>query len=101
MKYTLTALAITSISAWVMLCPYTALSADEHINTVAAVQNDSVIIVEDAEVKAFRFMIDGLEVARLDSTGLHVRKGLSYGGSITDYDSPGFDAHIAQKAKAE
>lgn len=59
------------------------------------------VFVEDQEEGVFHFIIDGQEVARLDSTGLHVRKGISYGGSITDYDPPGFDAHIAQGVKAE
>lgn len=44
----------------------------------------AVSIIEDQDAKAFRFMIDGHEVARLDATGLHIRESIEYGGSITD-----------------
>ncbi|WP_274630780.1 hypothetical protein [Arvimicrobium flavum] len=44
----------------------------------------SVEIVEDQEAKAFRFMIDGREVARIDAIGLQVRDSIGYGGAITD-----------------
>lgn len=44
----------------------------------------TVSIIEDQDAKAFRFMIDGQEVARLDASGLHIRESIEYGGSITD-----------------
>lgn len=53
-----------------------------------------VSIVEDQDLPAFRFMIDGREVARLDTTGLHVRERITFGGNIEDIGAAGFDQHI-------
>lgn len=53
-------------------------------------------IIEDQEAVAFRFMIDGREVARLDPDGLHVRENIEYGGTLTDAGTAYYDA----KAKA-
>lgn len=58
-------------------------------------------IVEDQKSAAFRFMIDGQEVARLDSAGLYVREGISHGGVLTDSEPTDFDARITQGAKAK
>jgi hypothetical protein len=41
-------------------------------------------IIEDGHTGAFRFVIDGKTVARLDAKGLWVRSDVTYGGSITD-----------------
>jgi hypothetical protein len=56
---------------------------------------ESFAIVEDEEAKAFRFLIDGREVARLDAAGLHVRNSIEYGGSITDTGTGTYDEHAA------
>ncbi|MBM6395301.1 MULTISPECIES: hypothetical protein [Hyphomicrobiales] len=44
-------------------------------------------IVEDQESAAFRFIIDGREVARLDNAGLYVDGSIEYGGTLTDTGS--------------
>lgn len=49
-------------------------------------------IIEDQEAGAFRFTIDGQEVARLDTVGLHVRGSVEYGGAITDTGAAAFPA---------
>ena len=56
-----------------------------------------VTIAEDQKIGAFRFMIDGQEVARLDATGLHVRESIEYGGTLTDAGTAHFDQHVAQE----
>lgn len=58
------------------------------------------VIVEDQEAAAFRFIIDGKEVARLDGTGLHVRESLSYGGVLTDYGTGTFDRLFREPEEA-
>lgn len=53
------------------------------------VEVPSMII--DPEMNAFRFFIDGKEVARIDQAGLHIRNNVSYGGTINDVGSAAFD----------
>jgi hypothetical protein len=55
-----------------------------------------VQIVEDQAAAAFRFMIDGREVARLDPDGLHVRENIEYGGTLTDAGTAYYDAKAKQ-----
>ena len=40
-------------------------------------------IETDQKTGAIRFIVKGREEARIDATGLHVRQGVSYGGTIT------------------
>lgn len=60
----------------------------------------SLSIVEDHEAKAFRFLIDGKEVARLDADGLHVREGIEYGATLTDTGTAYYDEHVAAWERA-
>lgn len=55
----------------------------------------SLSIVEDQEAGAFRFLIDGKEVARLDGEGLHLRESIEYGGVLTDTGTAHYDEHAA------
>jgi hypothetical protein len=57
---------------------------------------DRLQLVEDEEAGAFRFFIDGREIARLDEDGLKVRDSVEYGGSITDTGLEHFDATAAK-----
>jgi hypothetical protein len=52
-----------------------------------------VVLIEDQAHAAFRFMIDGHEVARLDSEGLHVRHSIDYGDTLTDTGTAYYDSH--------
>ena len=40
-------------------------------------------IETDQKTGAIRFIVKGREEARIDATGLHVRQGVYYGGTIT------------------
>ncbi len=60
----------------------------------------SLSIVEDHDAKAFRFLIDGKEVARLDADGLHVREGIEYGATLTDTGSTYYDEHATAREGA-
>lgn len=51
-----------------------------------------VSIVEDQKDAAFRFIIDGKEVARIDGKGLHVRESIEYGGILVDVGAAEYDA---------
>lgn len=53
-------------------------------------------MIKDEELKAFRFVIDGKEVARIDAAGVTVLKDMTYGGVVTDAGS----ASIEKKLKA-
>lgn len=43
-----------------------------------------IAIVEDQQQAAFRFMIDGREIARLDGAGLYVAGDIRYAGALVD-----------------
>jgi hypothetical protein len=45
----------------------------------------------DQKTGAVRFIVNGREEARIDSTGLQVRHGVEYGGTITDVGVAGYD----------
>lgn len=51
-----------------------------------------VQIVTDQTAGAVRIFIDGREQAIIDSTGLHVRGNVAYGGTAMDTGPDGFDA---------
>jgi hypothetical protein len=48
----------------------------------------------DQATGAIRFIVKGQEQARVDSTGLHVRHHIDYGGAITDEGAAGYDARF-------
>jgi hypothetical protein len=45
----------------------------------------------DQATGAIRFIVKGQEQARIDSTGLHVRHHIDYGGAITDEGAAGYE----------
>lgn len=59
-------------------------------------QTDSAPRIEsDPERNAFIFIIDGVEVARLDQSGFYIRDSIVYGGTLTDTGSEWIDDYIA------
>ena len=48
-------------------------------------------IEADSESHEIRFYIDGALAAVLKNDGLHVRKSMAYGGTLTDYGQKGFE----------
>jgi hypothetical protein len=54
-------------------------------------------IVRDEGAAAFRFMIDGAEVAHLDESGLYVRGDIVYGGTLTDAGTAYFDRRVRRE----
>jgi hypothetical protein len=57
-------------------------------------------IVADEEKGVIRFFIKGKEAMRLDESGLHVRDGVTYGGTIGDTGPSSFDDYIAEENQA-
>lgn len=55
------------------------------------VKGDRLQLVEDESGGAFRFFIDGREIARLDEDGLQVRDSIEYGGALIDTGSLNYD----------
>lgn len=53
-------------------------------------------IEADNDAHVIRFFIDGKEEAFLDSTGLHVKGEIGYGGNITDYGKDEFERRAAE-----
>lgn len=47
-------------------------------------QQQATRIETDQKTGTIRFIVNGREEARIDATGLHVRQGVEYGGSLTD-----------------
>jgi len=45
----------------------------------------------DSEFHEIRFYVEGELAAVLKQDGLHVRESVSYGGSLTDYGTEGFE----------
>ncbi|ABS65793.1 hypothetical protein Xaut_0537 [Xanthobacter versatilis] len=87
-----------------ILC-FLALAGPARADTVAAAATaqpagapqDRTAIVEDDVAGAFRFIIDGREVARLDTEGLHVRKSVTYGGTINDVGEAFYEKTLVDK----
>ena len=48
----------------------------------------------DQATGVIRFIVKGQEQARIDSTGVHVRHHIDYGGAITDKGAAGYDARF-------
>jgi len=49
-------------------------------------------IVTDEAAGIVRVMVRGQEMVRIDDSGMHVRRNLEYGGTITDVGEQAFDA---------
>jgi hypothetical protein len=54
----------------------------------------------DQAAGAIRFIVKGQEQARIDSTGLHVRHHIDYGGAITDEGAAGYAAAFDTRVKS-
>lgn len=85
----------------VLLIPAGSLRAESDRNAASAVveqaePSQGMAMIKDEELKAFRFVIDGKEVARIDAAGVTVLKDMTYGGVVTDAGS----ASIEKKLKA-
>ncbi len=48
----------------------------------------------DQATGALRFIVNGQEQARIDSTGLSVRHHVAYGGAITDEGAAAYDTRF-------
>lgn len=55
-------------------------------------------IIEDQAAGIIRFVIDGQEVAQLDSHGLHVRENIEFGGILTDAGTAYYDRRTVPEA---
>lgn len=53
----------------------------------------------DQEAKAFIFIIDGKPAALLDENGLHVRRAIVYGDTLTDAGMSSFDKRMQELGK--
>lgn len=73
--------------------------AEPRADTRDASARPGAEIVADQQAKAFRFIIDGTEVGRLDAAGLHVRGSIEYGGTLTDTGVERFDQSAAKGDK--
>jgi len=81
----------------VLLIPAGSLRAESARNAAPATAQLAepslgMAMIKDEELKAFRFVIDGKEVARIDAAGVTVLKDMTYGG--------GGGASIEKKLKA-
>ena len=45
----------------------------------------------DQKTGAVLFIVDGREEARIDRNGVHVRRSVEYGGTLTDIGTGGYD----------
>lgn len=54
----------------------------------------------DQKAGAVRFIVNGREEARIDTTGLHVRQRVDYGGVTVDEGEAGYDARQAKAGHA-
>lgn len=88
-------LATILIAVFVVATLFSLFEAKASIHPVQRVS-----IVEDHENAAFRFMIDGREVARIDGTGLHVRENVEFGGTMIDIGTAEYDARSTPKSGA-
>jgi hypothetical protein len=55
----------------------------------------------DQKTGALLFIVNGTEQARIDAAGVHVRRDLSYGGTITDEGEIGYDERLKAAAHAQ
>lgn len=83
------------------------------MKTARIVLSVAALVVVSGEVKAdtqmevyqetnsIVFVIDGQPAMILDKEGLHVREGVSVGGSLQDNGREDFDAHLARVGEAQ
>lgn len=76
------------IAAALLLVSLQAASAAE--STAEKPSGQRVEIRPDQAAGAVRIIIDGEEAVIIDKEGLHVRRNIEYGGSISDYGEKGF-----------
>lgn len=81
-----------------LLLAFPAIAQDVPVNTEDR-PPAATRIVTDQETGTIRFIVDGREAARIDASGLHVREGIEYGGTITDAGSADYEAREAEAAK--
>lgn len=84
MKYLIVALILALLASVALLLPHVAGAQDKARLDVSVPASDDLQIIEDQQARAFKFMIDGKEVARLGAGGLHVFGNISYGGTLSD-----------------
>jgi hypothetical protein len=53
----------------------------------------------EQEAKAFIFIIEGKPAALLDENGLHVRRAIVYGDTLTDAGTQSFDKRMEELGK--
>lgn len=63
-------------------------------------QQQTADLVLDHGSGSFRFFIDGSEVARISPDGLHVRKDIEYGGTLTATGVDYFDRGTQPQVEA-
>ena len=62
-------------------------------DTETQVPNPAQTRIEtDSKTNEIRFYVDGTVAAVLKSDGLHVRKNIVFGGTVTDYGESGFES---------
>jgi hypothetical protein len=62
-------------------------------------QKETTRIEVDQKAKAFIFIIDGKPAALLDENGLHVRRAIVYGETLTDAGTQSFDKRMQDLGK--
>ena len=83
----------------VLLVPAGSLRAESARNAAPATAQLAepslgMAMIKDEELKAFRFVIDGKEVARIDAAGVTVLKDMTYGGALTDAGSASVEKEL-------
>jgi hypothetical protein len=70
-------------------------AAEESVQQRETAQPGTRVEADD-EDGVIRFFIKGQLAAIVDETGLHVREGIEYGGTIADVGKASFDARAAE-----
>lgn len=83
------------------LLPTTSSRAQDVNPSSAAGSARRVQLIEDQKQGAVRVVIDGKEIARIDSNGLHVRENIEYGGYALDSGQGVFDKYVAEARDAK
>lgn len=65
------------------------------------VKKEPTRIEVDQKAKAFVFIIDGKPAALLDENGLHVRRAIVYGDTLTDAGTQSFDKRMQELGKED
>jgi hypothetical protein len=72
------------LSALIAVLPFTPGIAS---NASLPSGDDKPQIISDAKTKTVRILVDGKEIVRIDSRGLHVTGDLTYTGTEADTDA--------------